>query len=131
MNTTFPLHISTSLLLSLAIGSSLLAQGKAPQPAPVRTATVEQKEIATRKPFVGTVRPTQQAILGSAVDGRVIEFNYEEGDRVENGAAIAQLLTHTINLQWEAAKAELNVRKAELEEMVITILPERLVAMHC
>lgn len=129
MNTTFPLHISTSLLLSLAIGSSLLAQGKAPPPAPVRTATVEQKEIATRKPFVGTVRPTQQAILGSAVDGRVIEFNYEEGDRVENGAAIAQLLTHTINLQWEAAKAELNVRKAELEEMENGTRPEEIEQM--
>lgn len=129
MNTTFPLSTVASILFTLAVGSPLVAQGKGPPAAPVRTAVVEQKEIATHKPFVGTVRPTQQAILGSAVDGRVIEFNYEEGDRVENGAAIAQLLTQTINLQWEAAKAELKVRQAELEELENGTRPQEIEQM--
>ncbi|RCS56009.1 efflux RND transporter periplasmic adaptor subunit [Bremerella cremea] len=129
MNTTYPYFSLASIVLTLAIVLPLQAQGKAAPPAPVRTAVVQQKEIATQKPFVGTVRPTQQAILGSAVDGRVIEFNYEEGDRVENGAAIAQLLTQTINLQWEAAKAELNVRKAELEELENGTRPEEIEQM--
>ena len=125
-------HTSQSIFgvpLVLILVSSALAQGKAPPPAPVRTAPVEEKEITVHKPFVGTIQPTQHAILGSAVDGRVIEFNYEEGDRVENGAAIAQLLTQTINLQWEAAKAELEVRKAELAEMENGTRPEEIEQM--
>lgn len=115
--------------LVLIMASSLFAQGKTQPPAPVRTAPVEEKEIAVHKPFVGTIQPTKHAILGSAVDGRVIEFNYEEGDRVENGAAIAQLLTQTVNLQWEAARAELEVRKAELAEMENGTRPEEIEQM--
>ncbi|MHC2066758.1 efflux RND transporter periplasmic adaptor subunit [Bremerella sp. T1] len=85
--------------------------------APVKTVPVQQRDIASYKTFVGTVRPTRHAILGSAVDGRVIEFNFEEGDRVEDGDAIAQLLTNTIGLQRDAAAAELSVREAELAEL--------------
>ncbi|MEW4451398.1 efflux RND transporter periplasmic adaptor subunit [Bremerella sp. JC817] len=108
----------TSLLLVAPAVLCLTASTFAQAPAsPVRTAEVEQREIAAHKPFVGTVMPIKHAVLGSAVDGRVIEFNYEEGDRIEDGAAVAQLLTNTIELQKEAAQAELAMRKAELAEL--------------
>jgi len=111
----------------LAIVRNADAQGG---PSPVQVAIAEQKTIQAGKSFVGTVRPTQHAILGSAVNGRVIEFNFEEGDRIENGGAVAQLLTKTISLQLEAAQGELAARQAELDELVNGTRPEEIEQME-
>lgn len=123
-------HVASFLLsapLLFAFLSTLHAQAPS---APVMVAPIVEHDIAAHKPFVGTIMPIKHAILGSAVDGRVIEFNYEEGDRVENGAAVAQLLTNTIELQRQAAAAELDVRQAELEEVQNGTRPEEIKQME-
>jgi len=109
----------TAILCGLMFATSLSpawAQGPS-QASPVRAVPVQQREIASSKTFVGTVQPSKHAVLGSAVDGRVVEFNYEEGDFVEADKPVAQLLINTISLQRDAAVAELDVRQAELEEL--------------
>ena len=77
---------------------------------------VQQQVMATQQ-FVGTVQPSQRAVIGSAVNGRVIECNIEEGDRVEKDQPLAQLLTDTIGLEVATAESELDLKKAQLAEL--------------
>src|SRR5690606_31934366 len=56
--------------------------------------------------------------------GRVIEFPMNEGDRVERGQMLAQLLTDTIELEVAAAEAELELRKQQLAELENGTRPE-------
>jgi RND family efflux transporter MFP subunit len=60
------------------------------------------------------------------VDGRVIEYPLNEGDRVERGGMLAQLLTDTIQLELAAAEAELELRKQELAELENGARPEEI-----
>jgi RND family efflux transporter MFP subunit len=78
---------------------------------------VIEREVAAGQTFVGTVMPLKKAIVGSAVDGRVVEFPLNEGDRVEKGDALAQLLTDTIKLEIETAEAELRLHEQHLAEL--------------
>lgn len=114
---TFPrcsTFVSGFLLMSLL--APAWAQGPS-RDAPVRAVAIRQDEFSSSKTFVGTVHPSKHAVLGSAVDGRVVEFKFEEGDLVEADQPVAELLTNTIKMQRDAALAELAVREAELEEL--------------
>jgi multidrug efflux pump subunit AcrA (membrane-fusion protein) len=51
-------------------------------PASVQVERVRFEEVAAGQEFVGTVVPIRTAVVGSAVDGRVIDFPVNEGDRV-------------------------------------------------
>jgi HlyD family secretion protein len=95
--------------------SSAFAQGL--PPTVVAVSPVVEREISASQSFVGTVMPLRKAVVGSAVDGRVIEFPLNEGDRIERGGMLAQLLTDTIQLEIAAAEAELNLRQEELAEL--------------
>jgi multidrug efflux pump subunit AcrA (membrane-fusion protein) len=93
------------------------AMAQAPGPARIITAPVVAKTMGRGSTFVGTIVPVRRSAVGSAVDGRVVEFPTDTGDRVSAGQAICMLLTETIRLQIEAAEAELRLRDAELEEL--------------
>ncbi len=95
-------------------------------PAPVVVAAVTKESVLDSQTFVGTVMPTRRATVGSAVDGRVVECDIEEGDRVAVGQALAQLLTETISLELETAKSELQYKQAQLEELKNGTRPEQL-----
>ncbi len=86
-------------------------------PASVQVERVKIEEVAAGQEFVGTVVPIRTAVVGSAVDGRVIDFPVNEGDRVEADQTLAQLLTQTIELELQAAEAQLRLRQQELEEL--------------
>jgi RND family efflux transporter MFP subunit len=108
------------------ISSDALAQPPKAPAKPVVVAPVVEKEISTGQTFVGTVQPTMRATVGSAVSGRVVEFPIEIGDRVEEKQMLAQILTETINLELEAAEANLELRKAELLELENGSRPEEI-----
>ncbi|HUS39422.1 MAG TPA: efflux RND transporter periplasmic adaptor subunit [Pirellulales bacterium] len=86
-------------------------------PAPVAVAPIVLREVAVGQSFVGTVMPLKKAVIGSAVDGRVVDFLVNEGDRVTKGQALARLLTETIRLELAGAEAERELRKQELAEL--------------
>ena len=86
-------------------------------PALVEIVPVTNKVVSAGQTFVGTVTPSRTAAVGSAVDGRVVKFHVNEGDRVKQGDALAELLTETIKLELEAAEAELALRVHELAEL--------------
>ena len=78
---------------------------------------VIQKEVQTAHRAVGTVTPRRMSLVGSAVDGRVLEYPLQAGDRVEKGQILAQLRTTTLEIELAAARAELTLREQELKEL--------------
>lgn len=115
-----------SLLAALTAGGwsaeSLAQFGE----ARVVVAEAVQQEVSSGEVFVGTVRPLKRSVVGSAADGRVVEFPINIGDRVEEGQVLAQLLTETIALEKAAAEAELALRREELAELENGSLPEEI-----
>jgi RND family efflux transporter MFP subunit len=112
------------LALVCVLAQTVAAQG--PPPSLVAVSPVVEREVAASQAVVGTVMPLRKATIGSAVDGRVIEFPLNEGDRVERGGMLAQLLTDTIQLELAAAEAELELRKQELAELQNGTRPEEI-----
>ena len=114
-------------LLAMCIAVQTLspdvAFGQGRGPAPVVVAEVVDDVVHPTQEFVGTVLPERQAVIGSAVDGRVNEFLIRDGDRVEAGQALAKLLDDTISLEIAAAEAELELRQLELDELEHGSLP--------
>lgn len=126
-----PIALSFNLLW-IVCGSalSLNAWGQQPstddQPAsPVAVSRVLEREIGGSQTIVGTIEPARRSIVGSAVDGRVIEFPLESGDRVSEGDKLAQLRTETLEWQLAAAQAELKLRGQELAELKNGTDPEQ------
>lgn len=120
---------STNMCLVMAglwLAVSAAAVGQPMMTPPVVVAPVVQREVAAMQMFVGTVMPVKKATIGSAVDGRVVEFPIEEGQRVESGEKLAQLLTETIKLELAAAEAELELRQHQLEQLVNGSRPEEI-----
>jgi multidrug efflux pump subunit AcrA (membrane-fusion protein) len=113
-------------------------QGPQQQPAtPVEVALVIEREVVAGQTMVGTVMPARTSVVGSAVDGRVIELLVDEGDPVglidegepaeRVGQPMVQLRTGTISIQVQAAQAELELRRQELAELENGTRPEEIV----
>jgi RND family efflux transporter MFP subunit len=123
----------------LAVGSSAFAQPGGAPAAPVALAPVVEQEITVGQTFVGTAEPSRRSIVGSAVDGRVVEFPVEEGDyvRLERqpqpgddpesvGQPLAKLRTGTIDIMVREAQAQLKLREHEYAEMQAGMRPKEL-----
>jgi len=115
--------IVTCWALLAIVATEGLTQGP-PRAAPVVVSPVVAREVTVGQEFVGTVMPLKKATIGSAVDGRVVEYPLNEGDRVAKGEPLAQLLTDTIKLQIAAAEAELELRRQALAELENGTRPE-------
>ena len=92
-----------AFLLSIVLPKSLAAQDDAKL---VRVAKVEKRILAASQMNVGTVIPIRTSVIGSAVDGRVLELLVEEGEAVEANHPVARLRTAILELQLAGAKAE-------------------------
>ena len=131
-------HLSFSRFAPIFVGQIVIVclgvQAQQP-PALVRVSPVVEKVAAGGQTFTGTVVPTRTSIVGSAVDGRVNEMFFDEGDLVRSKPAsgtesrtsseIARLRTKTISLDVAVATAELEAlhqTRVQLE----TSLPEEL-----
>jgi len=110
-------RILAAICLLAACESSAVAQPTTPAP-PVAVSNVVQKTVASGQSFVGTVMAARHSIVGSAVEGRVLEFRVNEGDYVKAGDVLAQIRTGTLEIQIDGARAELKLRQAELAELL-------------
>jgi HlyD family secretion protein len=111
-------------LVALSATTPLTVRAQAPGPAPIVAGVVQQHSYGDSRTFIGTVQPVKRAVVGSAVDGRVVECPIEEGDRVEEGQMLGQLLTETISLEVATADSELAYKMAQLEELKNGSRPE-------
>ena len=87
---------------------------------------IRRENLSPVQTIVGTVEPTRKAVVGSAVDGRIIEMLVREGDRVEQDQPLSRLLTETIQREIEAAAAELELKNQVLAELKNGSRPEEI-----
>jgi RND family efflux transporter MFP subunit len=113
------------LVLSLAASPTTWAQpgGGA---TPVVVGEVVEDVVAEGRTFVGTAFPSQTSVVGSAVDGRVVEVPVARGDWVTKGQTLVELLRTTVELELAAAEAELELRESEADELERGSRPEEI-----
>jgi len=110
-----------------ASGAGAQEKGVAvPTGARVLTERLTEQTIIERQQIVGTVLPLRKSVVGSAVGGRVEEYDINEGEPVQAKQRIARLRTGIIAAEVRAAEAELRARQAELKEYENGVLPEEL-----
>lgn len=90
---------------------------------PVKVTVVESRS-EIRKEFSGVVDPAKFVNLAFRVLGEIQEIPVVEGQNVKKGDLIAEVFPREINLQYEAAKANFETRRAILERT------ERLLKSH-
>jgi RND family efflux transporter MFP subunit len=93
---------------------------------PVVVARVSMAEQASGQSFVGTVMPARTSDVGSAVDGRIVEFPIVDGQRVTAGQPLAELLRGLLEIEREGAVAELQRRRQVLAELRAGSRPEEI-----
>jgi HlyD family secretion protein len=115
----------TALTAILCLGTS--AARAQFGPALVSVAPVTQAQnVEAGHVFVGSVHPLRRSVIGSAVDGRVIEFPLNAGDPVKAKQPLAQLLTAQMDIQIAAAQADLRLKLEELRELKNGARPEEI-----
>ena len=87
------------------------------QPAKVVVSAVVERSLSAQRSIVGTIMPRRTSLVGSGVDGRVVELLVREGDTVKQGQPLARLRTSSLQLQLAGAQAELTLRQQELAEL--------------
>ncbi|MAG93459.1 MAG: efflux transporter periplasmic adaptor subunit [Planctomycetaceae bacterium] len=95
-----------------------------PKSTSVVVSTIVEREVMSTQRTVGTVIPARKSTVGSAVDGRVIQFLVNEGDEVEKGQELAKLQTDRLEIELAVAQAELKIREAERDELKNGSRPE-------
>jgi len=114
-------------LASVAVAvASRGPQALCQQAVPVVAAVVSTQELQAGQPFVGTVMPARTSDVGSAVDGRLVAMPVEEGQRVEEGEPIAELLRGLLEIERAGALAELDRLRQVLGELEAGSRPEEL-----
>jgi multidrug efflux pump subunit AcrA (membrane-fusion protein) len=116
----FATNLVVLLAVTLTASSALAQQG----PASVVVTKVVQFNVAGKQAFIGNVTANRRTVVGSAVDGRVLEFPVKAGQAIKTRDTLALIRTATIEIEIEGAKAELDLRLAELEELRNGARPE-------
>lgn len=101
---------------SLFLTATAVAQPAA-EAVPVVVADVSRMELSRGQSFVGTVYPSRESDVGSAVDGRLLHLPIEDGQPVSKGDPLAQLLTGLLEIERAGALAALDQRRQELAEL--------------
>lgn len=120
--------ICLAMILCWKVGPFSCGQEKpAPPPASlVHVSKAYEGSISPTSDFVGNTLPMKRSVVGSAVDGRVVQLQVEVGQEVKEGDPVAQLLTKTLELELAAAQAGYKLYEAELLELKNGALPQEI-----
>ena len=119
----WPWIVVALLLISVGAGYVLLRGDGA---VPVRAVTAEVKggTGAGAAPVLdasGYVVARRQATVSSKVTGKVIEINFEEGQKVEQGAVLARLDASNVQAQLGLARAQIEQARAQQAELKVSM----------
>ncbi len=95
-------------------------------PSLVEVAPVESKIITSTRAFVGSVEAMKTSDVSGEIAGRVVQFLARQGQRVAADQPLAVLRSTNIDIRLRAARAEWQLRKAELLELENGARPEEL-----
>lgn len=116
----------TAILSLLLLLWAQRSGGVEQQVVPVVVASVVEAEVSEGQRVVGTVEPLRTSTIGSAADGRVLEFLVDRGNAVQKDQPLARLRTDTLMIQLNAAKAEMNLYEQQLAELTNGSRPEEI-----
>ena len=109
--------IFAALALSAIVsGCSPETDVAAPQPRPVRTATVEQRAAGTPVTLTGRIEAEDEVALAFRISGRVLENDRRLGDRLEAGQLVARLESQNERNALRAAQANLVAAQGQLTQ---------------
>lgn len=117
---TFESLFAGLLLFSLAgCGGEEIAAGRTGgrPPALVRIGRIEQRNVIPRVTVVGSVVPVRTSVVASGANGLVETFHIEEGDYVRANQPLSELRIKTTDLAIAEARAVLDERQRELDEL--------------
>lgn len=85
----------------------------APEPRPVRVATVRLQPAVDEARYPAVIRPRVEADVGFRIAGKVVERMVNTGARVEAGTPLARLDPNDIQLAVAASRAQLASARAD------------------
>jgi RND family efflux transporter MFP subunit len=91
-------------------------KSKEPEVRPVRTVTVEKREVGIPLVLTGRIESADEASLGFRIAGRVSERTVSVGDRVQAGQVVARLEPQNEMNALRSAQASLAAAQAQLVE---------------
>lgn len=112
----FPGHrLALALLVLVALGSCEKEEVVAvePPPRPIKIFRIEGDLGESRPDYPGRIKAVKVVELAFEVDGRIIDWNVEEGQRVKKGQVLSRLDPRDYQAQVEAARARLRLAEAE------------------
>ncbi len=80
------------------------------------TAVIDKGNIVISIISTGIIEPIHTVELKSKASGEIIDFSFEEGDRVKKGELILRLDPITARNEYDQAKADLDVAEASLSK---------------
>lgn len=104
----------TLLLVGLAAWTT---QAQAQAPIPVGVIDAKTSEWRDQIRAVGSLRSAQEVGLGTELSGRVIEINFDSGDRVDAGDIILRLDSRSETAELADLEAQLELAELELARL--------------
>jgi membrane fusion protein, multidrug efflux system len=111
---------SRLLLVPPLLAAALLASCKTeevvqvePPPRPIKIYRLDGQLGATRPNYPGRIKAIKVVELAFEVEGRITDWNVEEGQRVKKGQVLSRLDARNYRAEVEAARARLRLAEAE------------------
>lgn len=116
-----PSHRSSALrMLPLLLGVAMLVSCETEEvvpvespPRPIKIYRLEGQQGTTRPDYPGRIKAVKVVELAFEVEGRIIDWNVNEGQRVKKGEILSRLDPRDYQAQAEAARARLRLADAE------------------
>lgn len=114
-----PVAMSHVLLpLALLLAAPGCSEEPAPEPPPVRPVkilTVKGPGQGLAREYPGEIQPVQNAEMAFEVPGRIIEFNFREGENVAKGDVLAKLDPRDFESRLASSRAVFDQMRIDLE----------------
>lgn len=110
------------IILAAVVGAGLygyrtFAGEKTPPPPDYETVRVERGTLISTVSATGSILPEAQLALNFKTTGRVAEVLVSRGQRVKKGDLLARLESAELELQLQAAEAQLAISQARLRQL--------------
>ncbi len=122
----------TGVLTIVFLATAGALHGQPSQNKLVVTSEVFSTRFVNRQTFVGNVQAVRQAVIGSAVEGRVKAVHVERGDVVfgpkssesgvrEPGQVLVEVETEALQIELQAARIQLQLAEQASEELNVSL----------